>query len=64
MVFKEGVYKMIKKDCFAYDSRYNKCLACRDLKCEGCAFYKPNPNHKQSKPKIVTKQVTLTSNSV
>ena len=29
---------MANKDCFAYTD--SKCLACKNLKCAGCSFFK------------------------
>jgi hypothetical protein len=53
MGFKEGVYKMtIKKDCFAYNATKNECNACKDLKCQECAFYKERKRFIYEKAKV------------
>lgn len=34
---------MVHKDCFAYKDRngQDRCTALREMKCDGCVFYKP-----------------------
>lgn len=42
---------MIKKDCFAYNDEKNECNACKDLKCQNCAFYKEKGKIEQQEKK-------------
>ena len=39
---------MTKKDCFAYNEKKDECNACRDLKCNECAFYREKQEYLKS----------------
>lgn len=40
---------MIKKDCFAYNEKSQECIACKDLKCKDCSFYKTKEGYENEK---------------
>lgn len=39
---------MTKKDCFAYNEEKDECNACKDLKCNECAFYREKQEYLES----------------